>query len=206
MKSKILIATHNKAKFKEISTFFDRQPIGVLSLTDVGIDIEVKEDGTTFEENAVLKASKYCELSGLTTLADDSGLEVDALGGKPGIYSARYAGPLATDEERVDLLLSTLNQIEGFNFQAKFKCVVAVARPNGPLLIAEGECEGLIIRKPRGSNGFGYDPIFLIPELDRTMAELDRDEKNILSHRAIACRKIVSKLIKKDTEIFESDN
>lgn len=206
MKLKILIATHNTAKFKEISAFFDGKSIGIFSLTDVGIDIEVEEEGTTFKENAVLKATKYCELSGLTTLADDSGLEVEALGGKPGIHSARYAGPLATDEDRIDLLTSTLNQIGRRNFQAKFKCVVAVARPNGALLISEGECEGLIIRKPRGSNGFGYDPIFLIPELGRTMAELDRDEKNIVSHRAIACRKIVSKLAEKDTESFEFDN
>ena len=194
------------AKFKEISTFFDHKSIGIFSLTDVGIDIEVEEKGTTFEENAVLKATKYCELSGLTTLADDSGLEVEVLGGKPGIYSARYAGPLATDKDRIDLLTSTLNQIGGRNFQAKFKCAVAVAGPNGTLLISEGECAGLIIRKPRGSNGFGYDPIFLIPELGRTMAELDRDEKNMFSHRAIACRNIVSKLTKKGTEIFELDN
>jgi len=199
MKSKILIATHNKGKFKEIATFFDRTAIEILSLTDVGIDIEVEERGTTFKENAVLKATKYCELSGLTTLADDSGLEVEALGRKPGIYSARYAGPLATDEDRVDLLISKLNKIGDRNFRAEFKCVIAVAESNRALLISEGACEGLIISKPRGSNGFGYDPVFLIPELGRTMAELDRDEKNMFSHRARACRKIVSKLIKRNT-------
>ena len=133
-----------------------------------------------------MKAEAFAKASGLITLADDSGLEVDALGGRPGPLSARYAGPSQTDEEGVDLLLAQMKDVPPERRQARFRCVIALAEPAGAVRLVEGECPGVIAKRPRGHHGFGYDPVFYLPELGRTMAELTPDEKNAISHRARA--------------------
>ncbi len=162
-------------------------PFELVSLSDVGIAHDVDETGNTLEENATLKAETYASLSGLSTLADDSGLEVEALGGEPGVRSARYAGEGATDQDRIDLLLKNLAD-KPQPWDARFRCVVAIARPSEVVGLHSGECLGAIITELRGSNGFGYDPVFLIPQVSKTMAELTSDEKNRLSHRSAAAR------------------
>jgi XTP/dITP diphosphohydrolase len=146
----------------------------------------VTESGDTYEENARLKALAYAKLSGLTTLADDSGLEVDALDGAPGVRSARFAGQAAGDADRVGLLLTRLEGVPGERRTARFKCVIAIASPEGSVEICRGECEGIIALGPSGASGFGYDPVFFIPEAGKTMAELPMEAKNRISHRARA--------------------
>ena len=185
---KLLIATHNQGKLKELSSLLEGVPFELVSLSDVGIEHDVDETGATLEENATLKAETYARLSGLPTLADDSGLEVDALGGEPGVRSARYAGDGASDEDRITLLLSNLAD-KPHPWQARFRCVVAISRPEKPVELYSGDCLGEIITDPRGCNGFGYDPVFLIPREGKTLAELTSDEKNRLSHRSAAARK-----------------
>jgi XTP/dITP diphosphohydrolase len=165
-------------------------PLEIVGPADVGLDLDVDESGATFQENAVLKARAFAEGSGLLTLADDSGLEVDALDGAPGVRSARYAGPDATDEDRYRLLLRQLAEVPDEARQARFRCVIAVAEPAGQIWTEEGACEGVIARSPRGSRGFGYDPIFYLPEMDKTMAELPEAHKNAISHRARAAQAI----------------
>lgn len=160
-----------------------------MALPDVGIDVEVEETGSTMEENAVRKAVEYSRMSGLTTLADDSGLEVDALGGEPGVLSRRYAGDEASDEERNRYLLSRLGNVPSGERTARFRCVIAVATPEGGLRTCQGTCEGEIAFEARGDNGFGYDPVFLVPELGKHMAELTLDDKNRISHRAAAAHR-----------------
>lgn len=184
----LLIATHNRGKLKELSSLLGGVPFELVSLSDVGIDHDVDETGSSLEENATLKAETYAGLSGLPTLADDSGLEVEALGGEPGVRSARYAGDDATDQDRIELLLKNL-AAHPPPWTARFRCVVALARPNRPVELYSGDCPGMIISQPRGDNGFGYDPVFLIPQAGKTMAELTSDEKNRLSHRSAAARK-----------------
>jgi XTP/dITP diphosphohydrolase len=162
-------------------------PVEWVSLQDLGLeDLDVPETGATFTENARIKASAYAEASGVLTLADDSGLEVDALGGAPGVYSSRYAGPGASDEDRYRKLLAELGGTPDEARTARFRCVVAVAAPGGDVRTAEGACEGRIGRAPRGENGFGYDPVFIVEGRGQTMAELTAGEKNALSHRARA--------------------
>ncbi len=182
---------------RELAVLLADAPAELVSLADVGIDVDVEETGTTFEANAALKAHSYCALSGLPTLADDSGLEVDALGGEPGVYSARYAGEGATDEQRIGRLYERLDGIPASEWDARFRCVIAIVRPNTPdteTEFFEGVCEGRIVRPARGDNGFGYDPAFLFPSLGRTMAELTTSEKNRLSHRGMAASKAVAAL------------
>ena len=192
---KLLIATRNPGKMRELAVLLADAPAELVSLADVGIDVDVEETGTTFEANAALKARSYCALSGLPTLADDSGLEVDALGGEPGVYSARYAGEGASDEQRVALLYERLEGISASEWDARFRCVIAIVRPDTPdtkIEFFEGVCEGRIVRPPRGDHGFGYDPAFLFPSLGRTMAELTTSEKNRLSHRGMAASRAVA--------------
>ena len=168
-------------------------PYEFVSLDDVGVGEDVEATGATFQENAVLKSTAYCLLSGLLTLADDSGLEVDALAGEPGVHSARYAGEGATDGDRIALLLRNLRE-RPTPWTARFRCVIAIASP-GPepqdggsesVRIFDGRCEGEIVGEPRGDNGFGYDPVFFIPGVDKTMAELTEEGKNGISHRSAA--------------------
>ena len=191
---KLLIATHNKGKLRELTELLGDIPYELVSLGDLGIHHDVDETGSTFEENATLKAETYCEIAGVMTLADDSGLEVDALGGEPGVRSARYAGPDATDADRVEFLLDKLRGTDPHNWSARFRCVIAIAEPGLPTTLHSGSCEGRIVSEPRGDNGFGYDPIFLFPEVGLTMAELPTERKNIVSHRAEAAREAARSL------------
>jgi len=188
---KILVATHNKGKLREFAHLLDNLAIDWLTLDDAGIAIDIPETGATFEDNARLKASGYAAMSGMVTLADDSGLEVDALNGDPGVYSARYGLPEAkTSEDRYNLLLRNLEAVPDHKRTARFRCVIALAVPDADMIVASGACEGVIIHQPRGANGFGYDPVFFMPEQGKTMAELDPALKNQISHRAVAVRAI----------------
>jgi XTP/dITP diphosphohydrolase len=187
--AKLLVATNNRGKLREYARLLGELPFELVTLSDVGIEAEVEETGSTMEENAVSKAVAYSEMSGLVTLADDSGLEVDALNGEPGVRSRRYAGDNASDEERNRYLLSKLSTVPWEKRGARFRCVIAVATPEGSVQTCEGTCEGLISLDARGEGGFGYDPVFYLPELDRRMAELTLDEKNNVSHRARAAHK-----------------
>ncbi len=188
-KNKLLLATNNKGKAREYKSLLAGIPYQLVTMTDEGITTEVSETGATFEENAILKATVLAAESGLLTLADDSGLEVDVLGGEPGVLSARYAGEGASDADRAKFLLTKLKGVPEENRTARFRCVIAIATPDGDVKTCSGEYPGVITTTPRGYNGFGYDPIFYVPELGKTMAELSADEKNKISHRARAAEK-----------------
>ncbi len=191
---RLLVATRNHGKLRELSDLLGSVPFELVSLADVGIEVDVEETGHTFEDNAVLKAETYRDLSGMLTLADDSGLEVDALGGEPGVRSARYAGPDATDSDRIQLLLKNLQSTPEATWAAQFTCVIAIASPGEETRLFPGSCRGRIVREPKGENGFGYDPVFLFPDLGLTMAELTPEQKNEVSHRALAVRKAANAL------------
>jgi XTP/dITP diphosphohydrolase len=186
---KLLIATNNPGKVKEYKELLAGLPLELTYPAQEGLDIEVAETGESFAENARLKATAYARASGLLTLADDSGLEVDALGGEPGIRSARYAGSGASDEDRYQLLLEKLRGVPWEERIARFRCVIAVATPGGQVHIAEGSCEGIIAFEPKGEHGFGYDPVFHFQEYGKTMAELPLETKNKISHRAKAAQR-----------------
>ena len=182
----LLLATNNKGKLREYRRLLRGIPFEIVTPADCGITANIAETGTTFEENAIQKATTMASLSNLLTLADDSGLEVEALGGAPGTLSHRFAGKNADDAKRNEFLLAKLKAAPDKNNNAQFRCVIAIAEPAGQVEICSGKCRGVIIDKPKGSNGFGYDPIFYIPELDKTMAELTIAQKNKVSHRARA--------------------
>ncbi len=186
---KLLLATANPAKAREYSELLKGIPFHLTTLTAEGIKEAVEEKGATLEENARLKVVAYAARSGLLTLADDSGLEVDALGGEPGPLSARYVGKGASDQERIAFLLSRLKEVPWEKRYARFRCVIALALPPGRLELCQGECSGIISFVPKGSQGFGYDPVFYLPELRKTMAELSLEEKNQISHRGRAAQK-----------------
>ena len=181
-----LVATHNKGKVKEYRELLEDLDASWVGLNDVGIDWDVEETGTTFEENGGLKATSYARASGILTLADDSGLEVDALGGEPGVYTARFGGAGLTSEERYQLLLQKLAQVPWEQRTARFRCVVALADTDGMLATADGAIEGRIALAPSGTGGFGYDPVFYVLEEQVTMAQLPVEVKNRISHRARA--------------------
>lgn len=186
---RLLVATHNKGKLSEYEDLLADLPVRWLTLDDVGIYDEVPEDASTFEENAVTKAQGYARQAGLLTLADDSGLEVDALGGRPGVHTARYGGPGLSSAERYNLLLKNLAGVGWSERTARFRCVIALAGPKGELLgQAAGVCEGVIALTPAGVGGFGYDPVFYLPDRGLTMAELPAVEKHRISHRGRALR------------------
>ena len=187
--TKLLLATNNPGKIRELTSLLQGTPFVVATPESEGLSLEVEETGSTFEENAILKAEAFARASGLCAMADDSGLEVDALGGEPGVYSARYAGPDATDEDLVRYLLGKLEDIEWKKRSARFRSVVALAHPDGEVQLFEGSCEGIVAFEPHGAKGFGYDPIFYLPTLGKHMAELDMEEKNSVSHRGMAARK-----------------
>jgi XTP/dITP diphosphohydrolase len=185
---KLLLATNNIAKLREIEAILANLPVELITPTMIGLKLDVPEDGATYAENASLKALAFARLAGLISLADDSGLEVQALEGLPGVRSARFAPqPGATDADRRHYLLEQLHG-KPTPWKALFRCTVALASPDGEVRFAEGVCPGMIIPEERGHNGFGYDPIFLLPELGLTMAELISEEKNRLSHRSRALR------------------
>jgi XTP/dITP diphosphohydrolase len=185
----IVLATQNQGKLSELRRLLADLPVQVVSVHDVlGKGLEVVEDGATFRDNALLKARAVCRATHLTSLADDSGLEVDALGGRPGVRSARFAHEHATDDENNAALLRELDEVPEPERSARFRCVLALVTPfSDAAASVEGVCEGSIARAPRGSKGFGYDPLFLVEGLGgRTLAELDEDEKNQISHRGRA--------------------
>ena len=188
-KHKLLLATTNRGKAREFQYLFSGVPYHLVTMADEGFTTDVAETGKTFEENAALKASTLAMESGLLTLADDSGLEVDALGGEPGLLSHRYAGDNATDEDRVNFLLKKLDGVPEEKRTARFRCVIAVASPDNKIEMFSGECPGIIAFAPRGDNGFGYDPVFYVPEYGKTLAELPSDIKNKISHRGRAAVK-----------------
>jgi XTP/dITP diphosphohydrolase len=185
----LLLATTNRHKLEEYRAIFSDLPFTLLSLYDVQLDIHVEETGTTFAENAALKARAYAQASGMIALADDSGLEIDALGGAPGVYSARFAGPETSYEERFRLILERLGGLSMEQRTARFRCAIAIAEPAGYCRVVEGVIEGVIAASPRGDHGFGYDPIFLVPELGKTTAEVAPEQKNRISHRGRAAQK-----------------
>ncbi len=186
---RILLATHNAGKRREWQALLNNLPVELLLPEELGLKQEVEETGATYAENALLKARALCAASDLPTLADDSGLEVDALDGAPGIRSARYA--LGDDEVRYRALLKALTGVPKEQRKARFRCTVALVMPDGREFLREGLCEGYITTEPRGEGGFGYDPVFFLPELGRTMAELSAEEKNQLSHRAHAAQQLI---------------
>jgi XTP/dITP diphosphohydrolase len=196
---KLLIATNNPGKLREYRDLLRGLPVKITSLQEEGIDFEPEETGSTFEENAALKARAFAARSGLPTLADDSGLEIDALGGAPGVHSARYGGARrGEDVYRYEMVLRQLEGVSPAERTARFRCVVAVALPDGWVATADGKVEGVIAFEPRGDRGFGYDPIFFMPEFECTMAQLPPETKNRISHRARAvqaARPILERLL-----------
>jgi len=195
MKRMLLVATHNQGKLLEYRRLLQDLPLTLTYLDEIGIVEEAPETGDTFTANAVGKAQHYATLTGLWTWADDSGLEVDALQGAPGVHSARYAGPEATDRDRYEKLLKELQSYPR-PWTARFQCVVAVARPDAAGETCAGSLEGLITKVPRGANGFGYDPVFFVPELGRTLAEVEPALKNSISHRGQASTRVKEVLTK----------
>ena len=192
---KLLVATGNPGKMREVSSILDGMPFDVLSLEDIGVSMTVEETGETFADNAILKAAAYCARAGMLTMADDSGLVVDALDGRPGVLSARYGGAGLTDEQRVELLLREMADVPWERRTARFRCVISLAWPGGCIETVEGAVEGIIQYEPEGSNGFGYDPIFHLPDWGCTTAELATVDKNRISHRGQAVRKAAKLLM-----------
>lgn len=185
---KLLLATSNLAKVREYRLLLSGVPYELVTLAQEGIGDIADEEAETLEENAILKATTYAARGQLLALADDSGLEVDALAGEPGARSARYAGQVASDRELIDYLLAKLEGVPWDKRAARFRCFIALARPGGEVELCCGECHGVIGFEPRGEGGFGYDPIFYLPELEKTMAELSPEVKNQVSHRARAAQ------------------
>lgn len=190
----VLIATNNAGKARDFEVLFQRYGIQVLTLADLEKPIDVEETGTTFEANAILKAETVAKQLELIVIADDSGLEVDAINGAPGVYSARYAGEEKNDDENIDKLLTELQDFTNDERTARFRCVLAVAGPNMETITFEGSCEGEILHERRGTNGFGYDPIFYVPSKKCSMAQLSAEEKGQISHRGAALKKLAQQL------------
>jgi XTP/dITP diphosphohydrolase len=191
----ILFGTSNPHKLAELRAILGDLPFTLLGLDDIASTPEVEETGATFAENAILKATAYACASGLLTLADDSGLEIDALGGEPGVYSARWAGIDTPYSERFRIILERLAQTPPEQRTARFRCVIAIARPEGLLTTAEGVLEGMIATEARGAGGFGYDPILYLPAYGKTVAELPAEVKNQISHRARAAAQARQQLL-----------
>jgi len=199
---KLVLASRNRGKLKELKALLESLPVEVASLEDYPQIAEVAEDGVTFAENAVKKARAVAAATGLFALADDSGLEVDYLNGAPGVFSARFAGEGHDDRANNEKLLRLLAGVPPEKRTARFRCVVAVAAPGGEVYTAEGTCAGVIAAEPRGNRGFGYDPLFFVPQLGKTFAELDPEVKNTISHRARAlagAREILTRLLKNNS-------
>jgi XTP/dITP diphosphohydrolase len=187
-KHRLLLATNNPGKAAEYRELLADAGWELATPRELGLNLEVEEVGGGYAENARIKAEAFAKASGLVALADDSGIEVDALGGAPGPLSARFAGENARDQQRVALLLKRLKGVPPERRSARFRCLIAVARPQGEVSLFEGRCEGQVAEEPRGEGGFGYDPVFLLPERGLTVAELPPEEKNAVSHRGRAAR------------------
>lgn len=186
--TRILMATRNKGKMIELRENLKNFQLEIITLDDIKDMPLLEENGATFLENAVCKAQTAAKISGLITMADDSGLEVDALDGQPGVYSARFAGEPSDDRKNNRKLLQLMKGLSYEKRTARFVCVIAIAFPDGRIVSAEGKCEGIILEDLRGTGGFGYDPLFYIPSMEKTFAELSLDEKNAISHRGKALR------------------
>lgn len=182
----MIFATGNQGKIKEIKAILGDIGEEIISMKEAGIDIDIVEDGSSFEENAVIKAKAVMQLTGQLVLADDSGLEVDALGGEPGIYSARYLGEDTSYEIKNRNIIERLEGVEGEARSARFVCVIAAAFPNGDVVTTRGTIEGVIAKEPAGENGFGYDPIVYVPEYKMTTGQMEPEAKNAISHRGKA--------------------
>jgi XTP/dITP diphosphohydrolase len=194
---KLLVATTNPGKIREYRSLFGDLGYQIVTLAEEGIHEVATEPGNSYEQNAQLKAAAYARLTRLTTIADDSGLEVDALNGEPGIHSARFAGEDATDADRIRVLLARLANVPWEKRSAHFRCAIAIVTPEGESELAHGECHGIIAFAARGGNGFGYDPVFYLTDKDKTMAELPLETKNRVSHRAqaaVKARQILERL------------
>ncbi len=192
---RVVLASKNRHKLVEISKIMEKLDIQLVLESELGVDIEVEETGTTFEENSFLKANAVMQATGLPALADDSGIAVDALHGEPGIYSARYGFDDTLDDwGRLQLLLKNTRSVPDGQRQAQFVCVITMVTPDGRVIQARGEAHGELLREAAGTGGFGYDPIFYYPPLGRTFAELTAEEKNRVSHRAAALRRFYEKL------------
>ncbi|MDI2588294.1 XTP/dITP diphosphatase [Psychrobacillus sp. NEAU-3TGS] len=191
---KIIIATKNKGKAKDFEALFGPLGYEVLTLHDVADDMDVEETGTTFEENALLKATALSNRLQTMVIADDSGLEIDALDGRPGIYSARYAGEEKSDEANIDKVLEELRDVKESERTARFVCAIAVVSPTSEPFTVRGTCEGVIASERKGTNGFGYDPIFFVPSENKMMAELTAEEKGAISHRGNALQLLAANL------------
>lgn len=189
MSLNLVVATRNKKKLSEIRTLLAELDFKVLSIEDFPNVPDVIEDGQTFEENAKKKAIEITQATGYLTLADDSGLEIDYLDGQPGVYSARFAGKNATDEDRNNKVLELMRDVPTEARKARFRCAIAIARPDGYLKVVNGKCEGEIAFEARGNEGFGYDPIFIVTKYGKTYAELGMEIKNQISHRVLALKK-----------------
>jgi XTP/dITP diphosphohydrolase len=188
----IIIATKNQGKVKEFESLLGPMGFSVQSLLDYPDALDVEETGATFEENAILKAEAIAKAFNRETIADDSGLMIDYLGGKPGIFSARYAGPEKSDEANMEKVLEELSEVEAVEERsARFVCALALSVPGQKAKTVVGTCEGVIAKEPEGENGFGYDPVFIVSGLDKTMAQLSKEEKNKISHRANALKKLI---------------
>lgn len=192
MPFRLVLATHNAGKIRELKEILSELPAELASLADLGLTEETEETGGSYAANALLKATAICRLTGLPTLGDDSGLEVDALGGRPGLHTARYAGLAATNPDRWARVLAELRDTPWPERTARFRCAMALVKPGRPPEVVEGVCEGMIARAPSGAGGFGYDPIFYLPEYGCTMAELNQEITNQISHRARAAQKAKS--------------
>lgn len=191
---KIIFATGNKGKMKEIREIMSNISDKIYSLKEAGIEADIDENGTTFEENAIIKAKTICQMTGQLVLADDSGLEVDYMNGEPGVYSARYLGEDTPYSVKNATIIKNLKNAKGSERSARFVCVIAAAFPDGRVITAKGVIEGLIGYEEKGDNGFGYDPIFYVPEYDMTTAQMNSEQKNQISHRGKALRLIKEKL------------
>lgn len=200
MRKKIIFATQNEGKLKEIRAIFGEMDLEILSMKEAGIDIPIEETGTTFEENAIIKATAVAKAAGTLALADDSGLEIDYLNKEPGVYSARYAGEDTPYTIKNQMLLDRLAGVKESQRTARFVCAVAAAYPDGRVFTVRGTMEGIIGLAPAGENGFGYDPIFYLPECGCSSAQLTMEQKNALSHRGKALRAIKEVLYKEGME------
>ncbi|ACB85520.1 XTP/dITP diphosphatase [Natranaerobius thermophilus] len=189
---KLVLASGNQGKLNELKALLSKQPVEIYSMSDFNNIKEAQETGKTFAENAIIKAQNVADSTGYLSLADDSGLEVDALDGAPGVYSARYAGENACDQDNNNKLLRSLKDIPYKQRTARFKCVIAIAYPDTPPVTFTGTCEGYILREPKGDRGFGYDPLFYHPDMGKTFGELYQEEKSSISHRGKALEKLVA--------------
>lgn len=192
--NKIILASNNNGKIKEFREIFKDMDIELVPMKEAGIDVDIEESGETFEENSLIKARTVCKLSGCITIADDSGLEVDYLGGQPGVYSARFMGHDTSYDIKNKAIIDKLKGVSGKDRSARFVAVIAAVFPDGRELVTRGTMEGIIGQEPLGENGFGYDPILFLPEYNKSSAELAPEEKNKISHRGKALEKMKAAL------------